>query len=139
MTQNLFLYKSCEVNLNKSASVCDPSNPPETPKSANKTNSSAASILVNDVQAYVTDLNIYAGLIENVPALFVLLFMGPWMTDSRWRKPLIILPAVGYMISILIYIMNDYANDWPAEYILFANVPMGIFAGWVNKIMMLNK
>ena len=70
VNQNLFLDKVCRVNFNLSASVCDV-------KQQNQSNHSRNDqILMDKVQSYVSVLNIYASLINNVLPIFVVLFLG---------------------------------------------------------------
>jgi hypothetical protein len=45
--------------------------------------------LADRVQSYVSTLNIYGSLIDNIPSIFLMLFLLPW-SDKHGRKPLMI-------------------------------------------------
>lgn len=101
------------VNFNMSASVCDTHNQ-SMHGGGFRANNTGAVRLINQVQAYVTNLNIYVTLIDNIPSIFFVLFLIPW-SDTHGRKMLMIIPIVGHILQTLIYIANYYAETWSAE------------------------
>lgn len=86
------------------------------------------SLLVDQVQSHVSTLNIYASLIKTIPSIVFVLFLGPW-SDKNGRKPLMIIPIVGAILSTLVFVLNDYHRSWPAEYLLFAETPVSVLGG----------
>lgn len=79
VTPNLYLQKVCAVNFKINASLCDP----RSRISRNNTE------LADRVQSYVSTLNIYGSLIDNIPSIFLMLFLLPW-SDNHGRKPLMV-------------------------------------------------
>ena len=124
MIQNLFLKKACLVNFHHlNESDC-----------AQQNDSSTA----DDVQRYVSDLNVYAALLQNVPSIFFVLFVGPW-SDKNGRKIAMMLPLLGQILSVALYFLNDHFESWPAEFLLFASIPLGLCGGPTSIFMILNR
>ena len=123
----MFLDKVCLVNFQMNATQCD--------LHSNETGSAE---LKDRVQGYVSTLSIYITVIHCVPSIFFVLFLGPW-SDKHGRKPLMILPTVGYIISTLIYMANYYFKSWPAEYLLFAALPVSLLGGWSSLGMAVSR
>jgi len=115
----MYLDKVCQVNFNFSSEIC---------ADGNYTLEEDGSLLVDRVQSYVSTLNIYSSLIKTIPSIFFVLFLGPW-SDKNGRKPLMIVPIVGAIISTFVFILNDYFTHWPAEYLLFAETPVSLLGG----------
>lgn len=86
------------------------------------------------IQSSVSSLLMWASLIETLPAILFVLFLGPW-SNQHGRKPLMILPLTGNILSIMIYMLVNYADSLPAEYLLFASLPVGMTGGF-NTLMM---
>ncbi len=87
--------------------------------------------LVNAVQIYVAQLETYMAIITNIPSIFFILFLGPW-SDKHGRKPLLIVPMIGFIVATLIHMLNYYEESWPAEYNLIANAFIGFLGGQVT-------
>ncbi len=87
------------------------------------------STLADRVQSYVSGLNIYNSIINCVPSIFFVLFLGPW-SDAHGRKPLMILPTAGGCLSTLIFMANYFWDSWPAEYLLLASLPASLLGGF---------
>lgn len=132
VTQNLHLYKVCTANFGFSANVCDVRNQTLSPDERNN------SQLIDQIQSYVSSLNIYGSLIEHIPSIFFVLFLGPF-SDKYGRKILMIAPVIGKALFTLINMANYYAASLPAEYLLFADVPVGLLGGMISFIMAVNK
>ena len=77
VTPNLYLHKVCAVNFQINATLCDPRS------KMNRNNTQ----ITDRVQSYVSTLNIYGSLIDNIPSIFLMLFLLPW-SDNHGRKPL---------------------------------------------------
>ena len=128
MIQNLYLQKVCLVNFHLNETDCNPHN--------------KTSVLdidpADEVQRYVSDLNIYGSLIENLPNVVFVLFLGPW-SDKNGRKVPMMAPLVGHLLSVGLYMANFYFKSWPAEYILLASIPLGLCGGTATLLMALNR
>ena len=59
------------------------------------------------IQERVAQLETWDLLLVNFPSVFFCLFAGPW-SDYNGRKPLLVLPFVGNILSFLAYIVNYY-------------------------------
>ena len=59
------------------------------------------------IQERVAQLETWDLLLVNFPSVFFCLFAGPW-SDYNGRKPLLVLPFVGNILSFLAYILNYY-------------------------------
>ena len=94
--------------------------------------------MIKQIQRYVSNLNIYGSLIEHIPSMFFVLFIGPF-SDKHGRKILMIVPLIGKSLSTLINMANYYAVSLPAEYLLFADVSAGLLGGMITFIMGVNK
>ena len=96
-----------------SASVCDTHNQSMHVVGFRPNNTNLIK-LINQVQAYVTNLYIYVTLIDNIPSIIFVLFLIPW-SDKHGRKLLMIVPIVAHIMQTLIYMANYYAEHLPAE------------------------
>lgn len=70
----------------------------------------------------------YQSILLSIPAIIVSLFLGPW-SDRNGRKPLMVVPMVGTIVSQLIYVANTYFYHWSAYYILLTGLGC-IFGGF---------
>ena len=70
----------------------------------------------------------YQQILLAIPAIIVSLFLGPW-SDRNGRKPLMVVPMIGTIVSQLIYIANTYFSHWSAYYILLTGIGC-IFGGF---------
>ncbi|EFX69308.1 hypothetical protein DAPPUDRAFT_329228 [Daphnia pulex] len=118
VTPNLFLQKVCAVNFRMNATLCDP----RSKMNHNNTQ------LSDRVQGYVSTLNIYTSLIDNIPPILLMLFLLPW-SDKHGRKPLMIAPLIGHVLGTLSDMANYYIESLPAEYLLISAVPVGLTGG----------
>jgi MFS family permease len=126
--QNLYLNKTCVVNFQLNLTDCSTHNHTGESDSDHAT----------EIQKYVSNLNIYGSLIENVPSIIMVLFLGPW-SERNGRKLPMIIPIIGHICSVSMYILNYYFTSWPAEYILFASIPLGLCGGSATLLMALNR
>ena len=131
MIQNLYLKKVCLVNFHLNETEC----------STHQQQNSTLNMLFDhptDIQRYVSDLNIYASLLENLPNIMFVLFLGPW-SDRNGRKLPMMIPIAGVLMSVVLYMVNDFFESWPAEYLLFASIPLGLCGGSATMFMSLNR
>ena len=85
------------------------------------------------VQKEVASLNMYFNILTAIPAVIVSLFLGPW-SDVNGRKPLIIFPQIGTMLTQFIFILNTYLTYLPGEYLLLSSVG-SLFGGFTGPIL----
>ena len=44
-------------------------------------------------------------------------YLGPW-SDKNGRRPIMLIPIVGVVLSTLTYLLNYLAESWPAELLM---------------------
>lgn len=104
---DLYLQKACQVNLNYPAEVCGNL----TLDMYNETQ--------EETQKYVSSVQAYNGLLQNMPSLVFALFAGP-LSDTYGRKPLIIISLIGFFVLNLVFTINSiWFMELKVEYILF--------------------
>jgi len=112
ITQNLIIDKVCR-DLGYSEEVC-----------AKMNNFPEAE---DNIQTKVSELNMALTMLSSLPSIVLALFIGPW-SDKNGRKPLMLLPLLGFMVSTFVWILNVYYMDWPAKY-LMATAIYSFFGG----------
>eukprot|EP00092_Neocalanus_flemingeri_P016667 GFUD01018030.1.p1 GENE.GFUD01018030.1~~GFUD01018030.1.p1 ORF type:complete len:510 (-),score=61.02 GFUD01018030.1:1014-2492(-) len=106
ITQNLIIEKVCR-DLDYSAEVCAKiDNFPEAE---------------DDVQTKVSEFNMAFSMLSALPSIVLALFIGPW-SDKNGRKPVMLLPLMGYIVSTFVWVLNVYYMEWPAKYLLATGV-----------------
>jgi len=104
---NLILEKVCRVNLNLPESVCDDIQGHDDKQ-----------VLI---QQKATMLNLYITAIVTLPTVIAPLILGPW-SDRHGRRMVMVLPVLGHMIAILVYLANVFFWSLPAEYLLLSSL-----------------
>jgi len=104
---NLILEKVCRVNLNLPESVCDDIQGHDDKQ-----------VLI---QQKATMLNLYITAIVTLPTVIAPLILGPW-SDRHGRRLVMVLPVLGHMVAILVYLANVFFWSLPAEYLLFSSL-----------------
>ena len=108
----LYVDKMCRVNLvndgiinaTNSKEICDNIYSNKTLQTIN--------------QKRVTRLQTLSKCIQAIPPLAYALVAGPW-TDKHGRKPLILIPLFGYVLSSAIFVINTvWYHELKAEYLL---------------------
>jgi len=112
ITQNLIIEKVCR-DLDFSEEVC--ANIDSFPKAE------------NDVQTKASELNMALTMLSSLPSIVLALFIGPW-SDKNGRKPLMLIPLLGFLVSTFVWILNVYYMAWPAKYLL-ATAVYSFFGG----------
>ena len=130
----LYLDKVCLVNFGLNASICDAKNQVINNGSSHLQNSSdnvTSMAMLSDtdqVQHYVSTLKIYESLLNTIPAIIFALALGPW-SEKHGRKPLMIAPTIGFLMSIVIYATVHYVEFCPAEFLLLAGFSYSLLGG----------
>jgi len=112
--QNLIIAKVCK-DLGYSQEICEDINNHDAEDDA--------------VQTRASQINMYMSILGSLPCMLVALFIGPW-SDKNGRKPVMIIPMIGYILSTLCWLLNIYYMDWPANYLLVNGV-FSVFGGFV--------
>jgi len=104
-TQELYIQKACQVNLQYSAEVC-----------ANLSQHKEVQI---ETQEYVSGVQANNGFLQRLPAVVFTLFAGP-LSDSFGRKPLLVFPIFGFLILNLVLLVNSiFFHALTVEFLLF--------------------
>ena len=80
-------------------------------------NLSSNKSIQSEVQKEVATVSMYLQIILAIPAIITSLFLGPW-SDRNGRKPLMVIPMIGTIVSQLFYMANTYFTHWSSYYIL---------------------
>ncbi len=124
-SQNLIIDKVCLVNLGYDPKLC-----------ANLSSHKDEQVKVQQMTATIS---MYQSILTAIPAVIASLFLGPWsginskqsqswdcfillFSDTHGRKPLMLAPMIGTMLSQLMYILNTYFSHWKAEYVLLSAI-----------------
>ena len=81
------------------------------------------------VETMTSEINMYSSILGSLPCMLVALFIGPW-SDKNGRKPVMMIPMIGYILSTMWYLLNIHYIHWPATYLLASGVTQ-IFGGFV--------
>ncbi|XP_068207678.1 probable peptidoglycan muropeptide transporter SLC46 [Palaemon carinicauda] len=77
------------------------------------------------VQRLTNEYNVYIRLIEFIPGIVAMLFLGSW-SDHRDRKLPILVPLMGNLAKGLLMTANSYWWALPVQFILVAYIPIGL-------------
>ena len=80
----------------------------------------------DDVQADAGLYLMYYRIIVNLPAIFLGLFCGAW-SDKYGRKVPMLLPSLGSVFSVLLYMCSLASDNWTIGWILVGAFVQGIF------------
>ncbi|RXG58405.1 Solute carrier family 46 member 3 [Armadillidium vulgare] len=87
-----------------------------------------------DVQREASRLGMYSSIIENLPKILFVLFLGSW-SDKHGRKIPLILPFIGGVLYSFVMWVNIRVETLPPEFLLFAALPHALTGGIVCLIM----
>ncbi|XP_066951871.1 lysosomal proton-coupled steroid conjugate and bile acid symporter SLC46A3-like [Macrobrachium rosenbergii] len=87
----------------------------------------------DSVQRLSSAYGVYIRLIEFIPGIVVMLFLGSW-GDHRERKGPILLPLAGNLLKGLLLTANAYWWSLPPEYILVAYIPVGLTGSMLSLL-----
>ncbi|XP_064082077.1 proton-coupled folate transporter-like [Macrobrachium nipponense] len=87
----------------------------------------------DSVQRLSSAYGVYIRLIEFIPGIVAMLFLGSW-SDRRERKGPILLPLAGNLLKGLLLTSNAYWWSLPPEYILVAYIPVGLTGSMLGLI-----
>jgi len=110
---NLMIEKSCRVNLNFTAAVCD--------------DIEHHAMESDQVQKEVTTLNLYFTFLSAIPCILISLIIGP-LSDKYGRRPVLMIPLIGSVAAEVVYLLNVYYWGASADYILLSAI-YSLFGG----------
>ncbi|CAH1392872.1 unnamed protein product [Nezara viridula] len=130
-TQNLNLEKACRVNLksdNVTAEVCD------MIKSRNVTKDIEQ--YEQEAQLLVVGMTYWQSVMRStLPAIFIL-FLGSFSDRSGRRKPFMLLPIAGELLTSVGLILCTIYEDWPMEVAGFVEAIFpALTGGWTTMFM----
>ncbi|XP_066256731.1 probable peptidoglycan muropeptide transporter SLC46 isoform X1 [Euwallacea similis] len=127
-TQNLNLEKACRVNLGYSTEVCDALSARNTENYTREE---------QEVQQLVASMGVWKTILQSALPAFLIMFVGSW--SDRWgkRKPCMLLPIVGELLtSIGLIVCTYFYYELPMEVAGFVE---GLFpamtGGWFTMFM----
>nr|XP_024215107.1 proton-coupled folate transporter-like isoform X2 [Halyomorpha halys] len=127
-TQNLNLEKACRVNLNYSDQVCSALDRRDT---ANYTTEEQT------IQKLVASMSIWKTLVQSsIPAVLIL-FFGSWSDRRGRRRPCMLVPMVGEILTHTgLIICTYYFYELPMEVAGFTEAIFpAITGGWMTMVM----
>lgn len=113
--------KVCLVNLNFTKELCSNLTLDQNKK------------YQEEVQVVTANLNMYLNILCAIPGIIMGWIMGPW-SDINGRKPLMIIPQVGCLIAMGIFLLNTYFTQLSAEYLLFISI-YACFGGFFSFLI----
>ncbi|XP_047117297.1 proton-coupled folate transporter-like isoform X4 [Schistocerca piceifrons] len=115
-TSNLNLEKACRVNLEYNSTVCD---------AITARNISELKEEETKIQTVVANMQNWRNILRfSVPAIFII-FIGSWSDRTNKRKPLLLFPIFGELLSSIgLLLCTYYYLEWPVE---VAGVIEGLF------------
>lgn len=126
-TQNLNLEKACRVNLNYSSEICD---------SLTNRQTSNYTAEEQSVQQLIAQMSGYRSAMYSILSCLLILFWGSWSDRNRRRKPCMLIPMVGELVSVIGLLICSYFDTLSVEYYVFIE---GFFpalsGGWSTATM----
>lgn len=127
--QNLSLEKACRVNLGLKEETCD---------AMSARNTSAYNITDEEaIQKLVATMSAYKNIIQSLLPSLLLMFLGSWSDRHCRRKPCIILPLFGEIVSCTGFILCTYFfYQLPMEFnVMSEAIPPALTGGWFCMFM----
>ncbi|XP_044756762.1 proton-coupled folate transporter-like [Coccinella septempunctata] len=123
-TENLNLEKACRVNIGFDQEICD------AMVVRNTSGYSAEQEI--QVQKLVSTMLAIRTAIQGIVPFFLMIFLGSWSDRHGKRKPFILMPIFGEVVSTLGFILCTYFFlQLSVEYaIFFEAVPPSVTGGW---------
>lgn len=127
-TQNLNLEKACRVNLRYDEEICDALSARQT---ANYTKEET------EVQQLVARMTIWKTALQSSLPCIIMLFLGAWSDRHGRRKPCMLLPLTGEIVTCISLILcTYYFFEVPMEAVGFVEAIFpAITGGWFIMFM----
>ncbi|XP_072382665.1 lysosomal proton-coupled steroid conjugate and bile acid symporter SLC46A3-like [Diabrotica undecimpunctata] len=119
---NLEYEKACRVNLQMNDTVC------EAILSGDNSNYTDQN---TQVQILISDMHSWQQPMQSIMPLIMILFLGSFSDRHKWRKPFLILPLLGEMLSVAGCLLSVvFMKTWPLEVLgVFQLVVPSFFGG----------
>ncbi|XP_070493999.1 lysosomal proton-coupled steroid conjugate and bile acid symporter SLC46A3-like [Chironomus tepperi] len=125
--QNLYLDKACRVNLGYSDEICD---------ALRRKDSNNLTHVEIDVQKVVVGMQKWKIVIQSFIPCLLILFVGSWSDRHGRRKPCMLIPIFGELVSSAGLALNVYFKDLPMEVAGITEALFeGITGGWATMLM----
>ncbi|XP_045467373.1 proton-coupled folate transporter-like [Harmonia axyridis] len=123
-TENLNLEKACRVNIGYDQEICD--------AMVVRNTSGYTAEQEIEVQKLVSTMLAIRTAIQGIVPFLLMIFLGSWSDRHGKRKPFILIPIVGEVVSTLGFILCTYFFlELSVEYaIFFESVPPSVTGGW---------
>lgn len=106
--QNLMIEKLCRAKYPEE--IC-----------MNKSNTQVE----EEIQGIAAQYLMFHYLVRQLPAVILSLYMGTW-SDRYGRRYIIQISLLGNILVFILYVLNSYYSEWPAEYIILSGIPGGL-------------
>ncbi|XP_034237143.1 proton-coupled folate transporter-like [Thrips palmi] len=106
-TQNLNLEKACRVSLNYTDEVCD--------ALAARNFTGEYGTLFSNVAQVVAEMQIWQTPLQSVVPIILVMFVGSWADRRRRRRPFILSPLLGDLISSVGLLLCSIFFSWSLE------------------------
>ncbi|KAF2884242.1 hypothetical protein ILUMI_21934, partial [Ignelater luminosus] len=128
-TQNLNLEKACRVNLKLNEEICDGL----AERNTSRYNTSDEV----DVQKLVASMYAWRTVVQSLVPAIILMFLGSWSDRRRRRKPCILCPILGEILTCTGFLLCTYFfYELPMEFNgIVEAVPPALTGGWFAMFM----
>lgn len=117
IAQNLLIDRVCTVNLNLTSEVCDHLDHYKHDQM--------------EVQKQVTLIVLYTSILSSIPCMILTLLVGPW-SDRNGRKPLMIAPIIGCILSQVVLVLIRAFPQARGEYYLATSIYSFVSGGFAT-------
>ncbi|CAL4181291.1 unnamed protein product, partial [Meganyctiphanes norvegica] len=117
--ENLWIDKICQNQYNYSSETCQ------------NLDSGQYTVEQDNVQRWTTSYSMYRSVIETIPSLVAILFLGAW-SDTRGRRLPVILPIYGYTLKCISYIINVIWWSLPPWCLIIVCIPYGLCGSMIG-------
>ncbi|KAF5269816.1 hypothetical protein FQR65_LT05862 [Abscondita terminalis] len=126
---NLHLEKACRVKLQFNSTVCD--------GLVLRNTSMYTPEQENIVQKKVASMNVWKTIIQSSIPVVLLISFGAWSDKRRKRKPFMILPVIGEIITVTGFLFSTYFfYEFSMEITGIIEVlPTALLGGWFTMFM----
>lgn len=127
-TQNLNLQKACRVNLRLGDDTC-------TALDNRNMNNYRTEELA--IQEMVTDMMVWKTVVQSGIPSVLIVFVGSWSDRNRRRKPGMLLPVVGELLTTVgLMACTYYYYELPMQVTgLVESFPTALTGGWMTMVM----
>lgn len=127
-TQNLNLEKACRVNLNYSDEICSALASRHTQNYTREE---------TEVQQLVANMSIWRSMVASLIPAILIMFLGSWSDRIRRRKPFMLMPIMGeLMTSVSLILCVYFFYELPMEVAGFVDSFFpSITGGWTTMFM----